>query len=164
MKNVKNKASGHVFFWGLQNMCRHLWHTHKIFLFKIVLEVTALKHHICFNFRLVILMWMWFDFRASSSSGNMIVFFQFLFASVEGLIFCSKFGKTKRVIPLQYVIDLLHTPWPSCTLKWKCYYVFRCFYVLSSEFLLMTCYEWPAFVNFVFYYRFWVSWSLLPQV
>jgi len=39
----------------------------------------------------------------------MIVFFQFLFASVEGFIFYSKFGKTKRVIPLLYVIDLLHT-------------------------------------------------------
>nr|CAB3266236.1 UDP-xylose and UDP-N-acetylglucosamine transporter [Phallusia mammillata] len=38
--------------------------------------------------------------RASASSGNMIVFFQFLFVSVEGFIFQSKFGTTKRILPL----------------------------------------------------------------
>nr|XP_002126859.1 UDP-xylose and UDP-N-acetylglucosamine transporter isoform X1 [Ciona intestinalis]XP_009861274.1 UDP-xylose and UDP-N-acetylglucosamine transporter isoform X1 [Ciona intestinalis]XP_026694116.1 UDP-xylose and UDP-N-acetylglucosamine transporter isoform X2 [Ciona intestinalis] len=39
--------------------------------------------------------------RASSSSGNMIVFFQFLFIFLEGLVFHNKFGKTKRIIPMK---------------------------------------------------------------
>uniref|UniRef100_H2Z8F1 Solute carrier family 35 member B4 n=1 Tax=Ciona savignyi TaxID=51511 RepID=H2Z8F1_CIOSA len=46
--------------------------------------------------------------RASSSSGNMIVFFQFLFVFFEGLIFHNRFGKTERIIPLKkYVIMVM---------------------------------------------------------
>ena len=44
------------------------------------------------------------EHREDTGAGNTITFFQFLFISIEGLVFVSHFFTTKPSIPIRYVI------------------------------------------------------------
>ncbi|CAK8686089.1 unnamed protein product [Clavelina lepadiformis] len=105
----------------------------------VVLGITGVISACCVN-----VIFLEHLINASSSSGNMIVFFQYLFVSMEGLIVYSKFGQTKRIVPLKnylvmvviyFSVSLTNIMALNCNIPMPLHMIFKSGSLVASMFL-----------------------------